>query len=84
MTTARARSHRSAPQAPSVRQHSPPASGRTQLPWWAAVLPVLAFALLLALLLGGSEAGAAQQQPEGAGGALIAAVLERVAQALLG
>ncbi|SCK21989.1 hypothetical protein [Streptomyces sp. WMMB 322] len=81
MTTARARSHRSASQAPSVRQHSPPPARRTRLPWWAPVLPVLAFALLLALLLGGGEADAAQQQP---GGELIAAVLERVAQVLLG
>lgn len=85
MTTARARSHRSASQAPSVRQHSPPAAGRTQLPWWAAVLPVPAFAVLLALLLGGGEAGAAAQQPTGgAGGALLVSLLERVAQSLLG
>ncbi|OEU88731.1 hypothetical protein DB35_19635 [Streptomyces abyssalis] len=66
-----------------MRQHSPPGAGRTRLPWWGAALPVLAFTLLLALLLGGSEAGAAQQA-ESPAGEVIAAVLERVANALLG
>jgi hypothetical protein len=55
-----------------------------RLPWWAAALPVLAFALLLSLLLGGTGASAAQQQAESAGAEVVAAVLERVAQALLG
>jgi hypothetical protein len=84
MTKAPAHSHRSAPPPRSARQHSPPVAGRTRLPWWAAALPVLAFALLLTLLLDGSEAGAAQRQAGSAGGEVIAAVLVRVAQVLLG
>ncbi|WP_314172954.1 hypothetical protein [Streptomyces winkii] len=84
MATARARSRRSVSPAQPARQHSPPGAHATRLPWWAAALPVLAFVLLLALLLGGSEAGAAQRQAGGAGGEVIVAVLERVAQALLG
>lgn len=83
MTTARARSNRTARPAPPVRRHSPPVPGRNRLSWWAAALPAAAFALLLTLLLGGSGASAAQQQAD-PGGEVIAAVLERVAQALLG
>jgi hypothetical protein len=83
MTTARARTRRSPARA--ARQHSSPGSApgspQTRLPWWAAALPVLAFAVLLGLMLGGPEANAAQQQ---AGGAVLASVLERLAQALLG
>lgn len=80
MRTARARTHAS-PGVTSAREHVPPVAGQTRLPWWAAVLPVLAFAVLLALLLGGGEAAAAEQQ---AGGEVLAAILERVEQALLG
>ncbi|WP_210771451.1 hypothetical protein [Streptomyces albidus (ex Kaewkla and Franco 2022)] len=78
--TARVRTHAS-PGVTAARQHIPPVTGQTRLPWWAAALPVLAFALLLALLLGGGEAAAAEQQ---AGGEALAALLERVEQALLG
>lgn len=84
MTTARVRSRRHRSQAPSAREHSPPGTYGTRLPWWAAALPVLAFALLLTPLLGGTGASAAERQTQGAGGELFAAVLERVAQALLG
>ncbi|HEV7629255.1 MAG TPA: hypothetical protein VGO89_22405, partial [Streptomyces sp.] len=80
MMTARARTHAS-PGVTAARKHIPPVAGQTRLPWWAAVLPVLAFAMLLGLLLGGGEASAAQQQA--AGGDLLAQILERVEQALL-
>jgi hypothetical protein len=90
MTTARTRTHAS-PGVAAVRKHAPPpapsgaggapTAGHARLPWWAAVLPVLAFAMLLALLLGGGEASAAEQH---AGGDVVAEVLKRVAQALLG
>lgn len=83
MTTARTRSHRPGSPAPPVRSRSPYGEARNRLPWWGAVLPVLAFSLLLALLLGGSEAGAAQRT-ESPGGELLVAVLERVGHALLG
>lgn len=80
MTTARTSSR---PPEPAARRHPPRGRVGTRLPWWAAVLPVLAFALLLALLLGGPEAGAAE--PAGsAGGEFLMAVLERVAHALRG
>jgi hypothetical protein len=59
-----------------------PVPGRRRLPWWAAVLPVLVFALLLTPLLGDSGADAAQ--PSGnAVGEMLAAVLEQIAYALL-
>ncbi|MFC4497226.1 hypothetical protein ACFPA8_24145 [Streptomyces ovatisporus] len=82
MTTARARDDCS-PGVTAARRQAPPPdrSGRSLLPWWAAVLPVLAFALLLSLLLGGGDANAAAHQP---GTEFLAAILERVAQALLG
>lgn len=82
MMTARARTDCS-PDVTAARHrnpHPPPDAARTLLPWWAAVLPVLAFALLLGLLLGG-EANAVEQQ---AGADLLARILERVEQALLG
>jgi hypothetical protein len=95
MTTARTHTRtRPSPAVAALRSHAPPsaptshsgaggapASGQTRLPWWAAVLPVLAFAVLLALLLGGGEASAAEQQ---SGSRVVAEILERVAQALLG
>lgn len=80
MTTARTRT-RSSPDVAALRSHAPPDAGHARLPWWAAVLPVLAFAMLLGLLLGGGEASAAEQQ---AGGSLAVEILERVAQVLLG
>jgi hypothetical protein len=90
MTTARTHT-RPSPGVAALRSHAPPpapsgaggalTSGQTRLPWWAAVLPVLAFAVLLALLLGGGEASAAEQQ---SGSHVVAEILERVAQALLG
>ncbi|MFH0244978.1 hypothetical protein ACGRHY_21720 [Streptomyces sp. HK10] len=43
-------------------RHTPrPAAGGTdaRLPWWAAALPVIAFAALLSLLAGAGEADAA-------------------------
>jgi hypothetical protein len=83
MTTTRARSQRPASASASARRRLPHGPGRARLPWWAAAMPVLAFVLLLSLLLG-SEADAAQQQAGDYGGAVVVAVLERVAQALLG
>jgi hypothetical protein len=59
-----------------------PAPVRSRLPWWAAVLPVLAFVLLLTPLLGGSGADAAQHSGN-AVGEILAAVLEQIAYALL-
>ncbi|MFJ6543989.1 hypothetical protein ACIQMP_25520 [Streptomyces sp. NPDC091385] len=52
----------------SVRTHSrthPATTGAdgTRLPWWALVLPVPAFALLLALILNPSDAHAATGEP---------------------
>ncbi|MFF8828755.1 hypothetical protein [Streptomyces sp. NPDC015131] len=43
-----------------------PAAGPagSRLPWWAVALPVLAFAVLLALLTGGGQARAAGGDPE--------------------
>lgn len=86
MTTHRARSHRTASPASAVRSGRPgalPPVAGARLPWWAAALPVPAFAVLLALLLGGPDANAAQGAT-GPGTAIVIAVLERVAQALLG
>lgn len=80
MITARART-RPAPGGNAARTHTRPAGGQTRLPWWAAVLPVLAFAVLLGPLLGGGEANAAEGR---AGVYVLAQVLERVEQALLG
>lgn len=59
-----------------------PEPGRGRLPWWAAALPVVAFALLLTLLLGGSGADAAPHTGNSVG-ELLAAVLEQIAYALL-
>jgi hypothetical protein len=84
-TRARSRGAASASSASSAPAHRrlPHGPVRARLPWWAAAMPVLAFVLLLSLLLG-SEADAAQQQAGDYGGAVVVAVLERVAQALLG
>lgn len=79
--TARSRTGRP-PDAP-LRPHRPAPAPAAQdvLPWWAVVLPVLGFALLLSLLLGGNEAGAAAHHP---GAEFLAVVWERLEQALLG
>ncbi|MGH3314143.1 MAG: hypothetical protein ACRDP3_26760 [Streptomyces sp.] len=80
MTTARAHPHRSAGLTAALRP-APPAARQTRLPWWALLLPALAFAVLLALLLGSGRADAADQQ---AAQQSFAQVLDRVAQVLLG
>ncbi|GGO51782.1 hypothetical protein GCM10012287_34610 [Streptomyces daqingensis] len=82
MTTARARDD-SPRSVTAARRQAPPSGGdgRELLPWWAAVLPVLAFALLLSLLIGGGDANAAAPQPWAD---VLAVVLERFEQALLG
>ncbi|MBQ0865069.1 hypothetical protein ACH4RA_16660 [Streptomyces smyrnaeus] len=36
-------------------------AAQTRLPWWALLLPVLGFVLLLVLLVGGGQADAAQR-----------------------
>lgn len=49
-------------------RHTPrPAAGGAdaRLPWWAAVLPVIAFAALLALLVGAGGAEAADAESQG-------------------
>jgi hypothetical protein len=78
-TAARTRA-RPSPGAAPVRKRVPPDSAHTRLPWWAAVLPVLTFVLLLGVL-GGGEADAAQHQP---GIDVLAEILQRVEQALRG
>lgn len=65
----------------AARPRASPLTGQTRLPWWAVVLPALAFAMLLGLLLGGGQAHAAEQQ---AARQSLSRVLERVEQALLG
>jgi hypothetical protein len=55
--------HLSSPQSRPTAASGRPASGsvQTRLPWWAVVLPALAFAALLALLSGGTaDASAAE------------------------
>ncbi|GEK03484.1 hypothetical protein ACWDU8_20440 [Streptomyces sp. NPDC003388] len=60
-----------------TRTHTGPAGGvDIRLPWWALLLPALAFAVLLALILNPSEAHAASGDPA------VAQLLER-AQRLL-
>ena len=71
-----------APSPSSPRPDASPSPVRSRLPWWAAVLPVLAFALLLTPLLGGSGADASQHSGN-AVGEILAAVLEQIAYALL-
>ncbi|GAA2462230.1 hypothetical protein [Streptomyces macrosporus] len=47
--------------APTRTDHRRAAGGvDARLPWWAVTLPVIAFAVLLALTVGGGEAGAAE------------------------
>ncbi|GLW13277.1 hypothetical protein Stsp01_00200 [Streptomyces sp. NBRC 13847] len=43
-----------------------PPRPRPRLPWWALALPVVSFAVLLALVAGSSRAGAAEV-PQGLG-----------------
>ncbi|GGK03170.1 hypothetical protein GCM10011583_38630 [Streptomyces camponoticapitis] len=50
--------------------HSSPDSVDIRLPWWAVVLPALAFAALLLLMAGPVPAGAAASEP-GVGGVVI-------------
>ncbi|MGW1588725.1 hypothetical protein [Streptomyces sp. NPDC002386] len=64
-----------------VRTHTRPHPATTggvgiRLPWWALALPVLAFAVLLALILNPSEAHAAGGDPA------ITQLLERAQQLL--
>ncbi|WP_030549060.1 hypothetical protein [Streptomyces albus] len=52
----------------SAGTHSPHAAARaaqTRLPWWAVVLPAVAFAVLLTLITGAQEAHAAADGPSG-------------------
>ncbi|MFD3487761.1 hypothetical protein [Streptomyces sp. NPDC058665] len=59
-------------QAPThTRSHHPsPSSVDIRLPWWAVVLPALAFAALLLLMAGPVPADAAATDP-GVGGVVI-------------
>ncbi|MBJ6638112.1 hypothetical protein H4K36_09735 [Streptomyces sp. DHE7-1] len=64
-----------------VRTHTRPHPATTggvgiRLPWWALALPVLAFAVLLALILNPSQAHAAGGDPA------ITQLLERAQQLL--
>lgn len=52
----------------SAGTHSPHPAARaaqTRLPWWAVVLPAVAFAVLLTLITGGQDAHAAAGAPSG-------------------
>jgi hypothetical protein len=62
--------------APTHPRHHVTGRVDTRLPWWALALPVLAFALLLALLTGGGEARAAGGEPA------VGRILERIQQTL--
>ncbi|MFP8962602.1 hypothetical protein ACLIYP_18890 [Streptomyces nanhaiensis] len=62
-------------------RHTPrPAAGGAdaRLPWWAAALPVVAFAVLLALLAGGGGAEAA----DAGSGRYLAHLLDRLRELL--
>ncbi|MGA4799657.1 hypothetical protein [Streptomyces lavendulocolor] len=48
----------------------------TRLPWWAVVLPVLAFAVLFGLIAGGGEAHATDGDPA------VGRILERIQHTL--
>ncbi|NJP66815.1 hypothetical protein HCJ92_11070 [Streptomyces sp. ventii] len=64
-----------------MRQATPPArfSAQTRVPWWALLLPAVAFAVLLALPTATAAAdGASPHEPQ-----LVAELLERVHQALV-
>ncbi|MFS8204606.1 hypothetical protein ACLVWQ_38770 [Streptomyces sp. CWNU-52B] len=66
----------------SAPTHTPPhpATGRgveARLPWWALVLPVLAFAALLLLIANPADAQAAGGDP------VIGDLIERIRQILL-
>ncbi|GAA4791726.1 MULTISPECIES: hypothetical protein [Streptomyces] len=65
---------------PTHTRPRPPAAAGTRLPWWALVLPALAFAALLALITatGAVQAGDGAQGA-GAVGALLAQVRETLA-----
>ncbi|GAA1510255.1 hypothetical protein GCM10009730_13380 [Streptomyces albidochromogenes] len=64
----------------AARAHTrtnPPASGLdTRLPWWAVVLPALAFAVLLLMIAGPGEARAATGDPS------VTHLVERIQQTL--
>jgi hypothetical protein len=66
----------------SAPTHTPPhpATGRgaeTRLPWWALLLPALAFAALLLLILNPADAHAAGTDP------VVGNLFERVQQIVL-
>ncbi|WP_434588339.1 hypothetical protein [Streptomyces sp. A5-4] len=58
---------------------TPPASGvEMRLPWWAVVLPAIAFAVLLVLIAGPGQAQAASGDPA------VTHLMERIQQSLSG
>ncbi|NJQ15162.1 hypothetical protein HCN52_09430 [Streptomyces bohaiensis] len=61
---------------------TPRSPAQTRVPWWALLLPAVAFAVLLALPAATTASavgdGSAQHQPQ-----LVSELLERVHQALL-
>ncbi|MET9561118.1 MULTISPECIES: hypothetical protein [Streptomyces] len=66
----------------SAPTHTPPhpATGRgvdTRLPWWALLLPALAFAALLLLILNPADAHAAGTDPA------VGSLFERIQQLVL-
>jgi hypothetical protein len=62
-----------------TRSPAPDSGGAgVRLPWWAVVLPVIAFVTLLGLMTGAGEAHAATADPS------LGAFLERVQHALTG
>ncbi|MGW7367812.1 hypothetical protein ACWGI8_31410 [Streptomyces sp. NPDC054841] len=62
-----------------TRSHVPAAAGvDVRLPWWAVVLPVIAFATLFVLMTGTGEAHAASGDPS------VGAFLDRIQQTLTG
>ncbi|MBH1936466.1 hypothetical protein I5Q34_19665 [Streptomyces sp. AV19] len=50
-----------------ARRHDPTRSAQTRLPWWAVVLPVLAFVALFVLLAAPAPAPAAEGAADGPG-----------------
>ncbi|GAA2924537.1 hypothetical protein [Streptomyces enissocaesilis] len=59
-----------------IRTHPPASRVDVRLPWWALVLPALAFAVLLLLIAGPGQAHAATGDPA------VAHLVERIQQTL--
>ena len=80
--TAPAHTTSASPATPSTRPAGlrNPGGVQTRLPWWALLLPAVAFVSLLVLLVGGGEANAAEQS----GGSVFVAVMKQLVAMLPG